>query len=115
MRDRELKVLNAILKNIKKLQKAKKLDSVDKLDLFAFYISQIGSLSKRLTKTSRQKIFNKIDYDLLIYWKNKINHEYNNVYSALIIEYAKALSSKMFYTLVLEQRNRLEKKKCCMK
>ena len=115
---RDTQVLIYILKNIQKIQNAIKYFNCDlstntqrslsnneyAFDLCSMYMAQIGENVKLLTESSKRELSKVVDFRVLRYFRNMIDHNYEKVNRLMLQSYISLMISRPVVTAF---RNRL--------
>ena len=115
---RDTQVLIYILKNIQKIQNAIKYFNCDlstntqrsllnneyAFDLCSMYMAQIGENVKLLTESSKRELSKVVDFRVLRYFRNMIDHNYEKVNRLMLQSYISLMIPRPVVTAL---RNRL--------
>lgn len=69
-------------------------------DLCALYMAQIGESVKLLTEDTKKELSKVINLDILRYFRNVIDHDYENVNKVLLQAYVQNIISREFVDAV---------------
>lgn len=77
----------------------------DAFDLCSFYLAQFGEKVKLLTDASRDDLSKVVDLNILKYFRNIIDHDYESVNKVILQGYIQSLVSNEFRNAII---NRIE-------